>query len=91
MSAVVIGAMPADGRVYPHTALVLTWFNLKRDRDSPFMVCFLETPLLQRVPKRLPPGSRKIFLEIRRKQTALPRGELRPSELAMKEKEYFTI
>ncbi len=55
------------------------------------MVCFLETPLLQRVPKRLPPGSRKIFLEIRRKQPALPRGELHPSELAMKEKGYFTI
>ncbi len=91
VSAVVIGAMPTDGRVYPHTALVLTWFKLKRDRYSPFMVCFLETPLLQRVPKRLPPGSRKIFLEIRRKQTALPRGELRPSELSMKEKEHFTI
>ena len=30
MSAVVIGAMPADGRVYPHTALVLTWFQLKK-------------------------------------------------------------
>lgn len=55
------------------------------------MARFLETPLLQWVPKRLPPGSRKIFLEIRRKQTALPRGELRPSELPMKEKEYFTI
>ena len=55
------------------------------------MVCFLETPLLQEIPKRSSPGSRKIFLEIRRKQTALPRGELRPSELPMKEKEYFTI
>ena len=55
------------------------------------MARFLETPLLQRVPKRLPPGSRKIFLEIRRKQTALPRGELRPSELLMKEKEHFII
>ena len=51
------------------------------------MARFLETPLLQWVPKRLPPGSRKIFLEIRRKQTALPMGELRPSELPMKEKE----
>ena len=30
VSAVVIGAMPADGRVYPHTALVLTWFKLKK-------------------------------------------------------------
>ena len=30
VSAVVIGAMPADGRVYPHTALVLTWFQLKK-------------------------------------------------------------
>lgn len=55
------------------------------------MTRFLETPLLQGVPKRLPPGFRKIFLVIRRKQTALPRGELRPSELSMKEKEYFTI
>ena len=55
------------------------------------MLCFLETPVLYGVPKRLPAGSRKIFLEIRRKQTALPRGELRPSELSMKEKEHFTI
>ena len=55
------------------------------------MARFLETPLLQGVPKRLTPGSRNIFLEIRRKQTALPRGELRPSELLMKEKEHFTI
>ena len=30
VSAVVIGAMPTDGRVYPHTALVLTWFKLKK-------------------------------------------------------------
>lgn len=30
VSAVVIGAMPSDGRVYPHTALVLTWFKLKK-------------------------------------------------------------
>ena len=30
VSAVVIGAMPTDGRVYPHTALVLTWFQLKK-------------------------------------------------------------
>ena len=30
VSAVVIGAMPSDGRVYPHTALVLTWFQLKK-------------------------------------------------------------
>lgn len=55
------------------------------------MACFLETPLLQGVPKQLFPGSTKIFLEIRRKRTALPRGELRPSELLMKEKEHFTI
>ena len=55
------------------------------------MARFLKTTLLQGVPKRLPPGFRKIFLEIRRKQTALPRGELRPSELLMKEKEYFLI
>ena len=41
--------------------------------------------------KGLPTGSRKIFLDIWRKQTTLPRGELRPSELSMKEKEYFTI
>ena len=37
------------------------------------------------------PGSGKVFPEIWRKQTALPRGELRPSELPMKEKEHFTI
>ncbi len=55
------------------------------------MARFLETPLLQGVPKRLSPGFRKIFLKIRRKQTALPRGELRPSELFMKEKEHFII
>lgn len=55
------------------------------------MVRFPETSLLQGIPKRLPSGSRKIFLEIRRKQTALPRGELRPSKLSMKEKEHFTI
>ena len=30
VSAVVIGAMPTGGRVYPHTALVLTWFQLKK-------------------------------------------------------------
>ena len=30
VSAVVIGAMPSNGRVYPHTALVLTWFKLKK-------------------------------------------------------------
>ena len=30
MSAVVIGAMLSDDRVYPHTALVLTWFQLKK-------------------------------------------------------------
>ena len=55
------------------------------------MARFLETTLLQEIPKRLPPGFRKIFLEIRRKQTAMPRGKLRPSELPMKEKEHFTI
>ena len=55
------------------------------------MARFLEMPLLQGVPKRLSPGSTKIFLEIQRKQTALPRGGLRPSEPPMKEKEHFII
>ena len=30
VSAVAIGAMHTDGRVYPHTALILTWFQLKK-------------------------------------------------------------
>ena len=61
VSAVAIGAMPTDGRVYPYTALVLTWFQLKRDRDSPFMACFLESASAARGSEAIIPGLQEDF------------------------------
>ena len=71
-------------RDHPHTASVLTW--LKIEERQTFAVRSLYAP------KRLcPKGFRllqavaplEISLEIRRKQTDLPRGGLRPSERLM--------
>ena len=84
VSAVVVGAIRTDNRDHPHTASVLTW--LKIEERQTFAVRSLYAP------KRLcPKGFRllqavaplEISLEIRRKQTDLPRGGLRPSERLM--------
>ena len=81
-----------DDRDHPHTASVLTW--LKIEERQTFAVRSLYAP------KRLcPKGFRllqavaplEISLEIRRKQTDLPRGGLRPSERPMIKRRAFHI
>ena len=92
VSAVVVGAIRTDNRDHPHTASVLTW--LKIEERQTFAVRSLYAP------KRLcPKGFRllqavaplEISLEIRRKQTDLPRGGLRPSERLMIKRRAFHI
>ena len=73
-----------DDRDHPHTASVLTWLKIE-ERQT-----FADRSLY--APKRLCPkgfllcqaaAPLEISLEIRRKQTDLPRGGLRPSERPM--------
>ena len=84
VSAVVVGAIRTDNRDHPHTASVLTWLKMEerqtfagRSLYAPKRLCSKEFRLCQ-VADPL-----EISLEIRRKQTDLPRGGLRPSERPM--------
>ena len=92
VSAVVVGAIRTDDRDHPHTAFVLTWLKIE-ERQT-----FADRSLY--APKRLcPKGFRlhqaadplEISLEIRRKQTDLPMGGLRPSERLMIKRRAFHI
>ena len=81
-----------DDRGHPHTASVLTWLKIK-ERQT-----FAGRSL--HAPKRLSSKGFRlrqtavpfaIYLEIRRKQTDLPRGGLRPSERPMIKRRAFHI
>lgn len=92
VSAVVVGAIRTDNRDHPHTASVLTWLKIeerqtfagrslyapKRLCPKGFQLCQVTDPL-------------EISLEIRRKQTDLPRGGLRPLERPMIKRRTFHI
>ena len=92
VSAVVVGAICTDNRDHPHTASVLTQPQIK-ERQT-----FAGRSL--HAPKRLSSKGFRlrqtavpfaIYLEIRRKQTDLPRGGLRPSERPMIKRRAFHI
>ena len=81
-----------DDRDHPHTASVLTWLKIKERQTFAGRLLY--------APKRLcSKGSRprqaadplEISLEIRRKQTDLPRGGLRPPERPMIKRRAFHI
>ena len=81
-----------DDRDHPHTASVLTWLKIEerqtfagRSHYAPKRLTSKEFRLRQTaVPFA-------IYLEIRRKQTDLPRGGLRPSERPMIKRRAFHI
>ena len=82
--------MLTDDRVHPHTALVLTWYKVKRDRHSPFTRSLAESARASMGFGGGTPRLHKDFLEIRQKQVNPLRGGLRPSERPMyEEKENF--
>ena len=92
VSAVVVGAILTDDRDHPHTASVLTWLKIEerqtfagRSLYAPKRLCPKGFRLLQAV------APLEISLEIRRKQTDLPRGGLRPSERLMIKRRAFHI
>lgn len=75
------GNLPSS-RACPHTAFVLTWFKLK-ERQTSVNECPRSPNRFHRKAFPACDGNRAwmISTEIRRKQTNLPRGVLRPSEL----------
>lgn len=92
VSAVVVGAILTDDRDHPHTAFVLTWLKIEerqtfagRSLYAPKCLCSKGFRLRQAA------DPLEISLEIRRKQTDLPRGGLRPPERPMIKRRAFHI
>ena len=92
VSAVVVGAILTDDRDHPHTAFVLTWLKIEerqtfagRSLYAPKCLCSKGFRLRQAA------DPLEISLEIRRKQTDLPRGGLRSPERPMIKRRAFHI
>ena len=80
--------------LYLRTAFVLTWFKIKeRQASASELLRTLKLLCRKGFPFQQVVGIMEISLEIRRKQTNLPMGKLRPSELTMIDKEilYMTM
>lgn len=80
--------------LYLRTAFVLTWFKIKeRQAFASELLRTLKLLCRKGFPFQQVVGIMEISLEIRRKQTNLPMGKLRPSELTMIDKEilYMTM
>ena len=72
------------------TAFVLTWFKIKERQASVSELFRISKPFCRKgFPFQRVVGMLDISLEIRRKRTNLPMGELRLSELTMIDKETF--
>ena len=70
------------------TAFVLTWFKIKeRQASVSELLRNLKSLCRKGFPFQQVVGMLDVSLEIRRKRTKLPMGELRPSELTMIDKE----
>ena len=92
VSAVVVGAIRTDDRDHPHTASVLTWLKMEERQTFAGRSLYVAKCLSSkgfRLRQTAVPFA--ISLEIRRKQTDLPKGGLRPSERPMMKKEIFYI
>ena len=73
---------------YLRTAFVLTWLKIKERQASASELFRISKPFCRKgFPFQRVVGMLDISLEIRWKQTNLPMGELRPSELTMIDKE----
>lgn len=81
-----------DNRVHPHTASVLTWLKIEERQTFDDRLLYAPKHLYSKGFRLCQVAdSLETSLEIRRKQTVLPRGGLRPSERPMMKKEIVYI